>query len=141
MHMLPSAFPLPASPRTLRLHPNDTIVVAIDAIEAGGVTAFGPAKKRIPKGHKMAVLAMPTGAPVLKFGQIIGFAAQDIVPGDWVHEHNVEMHDFARDYRFAEAASDEIILPLDQQATFQGFARASGKVGTRNYLAILTSVN
>ena len=141
MHMLPSASVLSALPRMLRLHPSDTIAVAIDAVDADGVTAFGPARKRIPKGHKMAVLAMPKGAPVLKFGQIIGFAAQDIAPGDWVHEHNVEMHDFARDYQFAEAASEEIVLPLDQQATFRGFRRASGKAGTRNYLAILTSVN
>jgi altronate hydrolase len=53
----------------------------------------------------------------------------------------VEMHAFAREYHFAEDARAETILPVEAQATFQGFRRQNGKVGTRNYLAILTSVN
>ena len=129
------------TPRTLRLHPSDTVEVAIDAIPAGTVAAGVQVRQRIPAGHKVAVAAMPAGAPVLKFGEVIGFAAAPIEPGDWVHTHNVGLHDFARDYRFAEAAVPEDILPVDQQATFQGYARPSGKTGTRNYLAILTSVN
>ena len=111
-------------------------------IDAGKPTQSGvAARARVPKGHKMAIAAIPEGAPVLKFGQIIGFASQDIAPGDWVHEHNVEMHDFARDYQFSQGARHEAILPVEQQATFEGFRRANGKVGTRNYLAVLTSVN
>ena len=129
------------TPRTLRLHPSDTVEVAIDAIPAGTVAAGVQVRQRIPAGHKVAVAAMPAGAPVLKFGEVIGFAAAPIEPGDWVHTHNVGLHDFARDYRFAEAAVPEDILPVDRQATFQGYARPSGKTGTRNYLAILTSVN
>ena len=128
------------TPRTLRLHPSDTVEVAIDAIPAGTVAAGVQVRQRIPAGHKVAVAAMPAGAPVLKFGEVIGFAAAPIEPGDWVHTHNVGLHDFARDYRFAEAAVPEDILPVDQQATFQGYARPSGKTGTRKYLAILTSV-
>ena len=128
--------------RTLRLQPNDNVVVAVDALAPGEPNGAGVAPRvRVPKGHKMATETVPKGAPILKFGQIIGFAAQDIAPGDWVHEHNVAMQDFTRDYHHAEGARDEAVLPLDQQATFQGFRRASGKAGTRNYLAILTSVN
>ncbi|MCX7316477.1 MAG: UxaA family hydrolase [Hyphomicrobiales bacterium] len=81
------------------------------------------------------------GEAVIKFGQIIGFATKAVPPGSWLHEHNVGMRDFARDYRFSEDAREEEILPVAQQATFEGFRRANGKVGTRNYIAILTSVN
>jgi altronate hydrolase len=129
------------NPRTLRLNPRDNIVVAVDSIAAGAVAADVEARARVPKGHKMAVVPIAEGEPVRKFGQIIGFASQPIAPGDWVHEHNVEMHDFARDYAFAKDARNEEVLPPEARATFEGFRREGDKVGTRNYIAILTSVN
>ena len=89
----------------------------------------------------MAVAAIPEGAPVRKFGQIIGFAKVPIGPGEWVHEHNVGMHEFDRDYRFCEDARDDDLLPPELRATFEGYRRPSGRTGTRNYLGILTSVN
>jgi altronate hydrolase len=89
----------------------------------------------------MAISAIAEKAPIVKFGQIIGFASKAIAPGEWVHEQNVVVHEFERDYRFAEDARKEDILPLNEQATFEGFRRANGSVGTRNYIAILTSVN
>ncbi|MDX7950939.1 altronate dehydratase family protein [Lichenihabitans sp. Uapishka_5] len=128
--------------RTLRLQPADNVVVAVDTLEPGRPNASGvAAQARIPKGHKMAVAPIAAGGPILKFGQIIGFASAPIAPGDWVHEHNVLMQDFSRDYQFSEGARNEAVLPVEQQATFQGFRRASGRAGTRNYVAILTSVN
>jgi altronate hydrolase len=130
------------SPRALRLNAQDNVMVAVDEIRIGDAPASGPtATARVPKGHKMSTIRIDTGAPILKFGQIIGFASRPIEPGEWVHEHNVEMHEFSRDYHFSEGAKPETILPLSQQATFQGYRRANGKAGTRNYLAILTSVN
>jgi altronate hydrolase len=130
-----------STPRTLRLNPRDNIVVAVDAIAAGALAADIQARARVPKGHKMAVAPIAEGEPVRKFGQIIGFASQAIAPGDWVHEHNVEMHDFARDYAFAQDARNEEVLPPEARATFDGYRREGDKVGTRNYIAILTSVN
>jgi altronate hydrolase len=128
-------------PRTLRLNSRDNIVVAVDAIAAGATAAEIAARARVPKGHKMAIVPIAEGEPIRKFGQIIGFASQPIAPGDWVHEHNVEMHDFARDYAFAQDARNEEVLPPEARATFEGFRRDGDKVGTRNYIAILTSVN
>ncbi len=128
--------------RTLQLQPEDNVVVAVDTLEPGRANAIAiDPHARIPKGHKMAIAPVEVGGPILKFGQIIGFASAPIAPGDWVHEHNVQMHDFSRDYQFAQGARQEAVLPLEQQATFQGFRRANGRTGTRNYLAILTSVN
>lgn len=129
------------SPRTLRLSPLDNVVVAIDQIAAGDSAAGAVASERVPRGHKMAVAPIATGEPVRKYGQIIGFALAAIAPGQWVHEHNVGMHDFARDYHFAEGARNDEILPPEQRATFEGYVRPNGKTGTRNYIGVLTSVN
>ncbi|MBZ6076630.1 UxaA family hydrolase [Microvirga puerhi] len=127
--------------RTIRLHDLDNVLVAVDPLSPGSVAENVTVRERIPRGHKVATIAIPESAPILKFGQIIGFASKAIVPGEWVHEHNIEMHDFSRDYHFAEDTPSSAVLPVEAQATFEGFRRANGKVGTRNYLAILTSVN
>jgi altronate hydrolase len=130
-----------SEPRSIRLSPDDNIVVAVDQIGTGMSAAGVTARERIPRGHKMALVRIAKDEPVRKFGQIIGFASKDVMPGDWLHEHNVTMHDFARDYRFAEAAKNDEILPPELRATFEGYQRPNGKTGTRNYIGILTSVN
>jgi altronate hydrolase len=129
------------NPRVLRLNPADNVVVSVDPILPGAIAEGVTAISRTPKGHKMAVKGIAAGEPILKFGQIIGFATADIGPGEHIHTHNCGVHDFARDYHFAEAARPEHILPLEQRRTFQGYKRKNGKVGTRNYIGILTSVN
>jgi altronate hydrolase len=130
------------TPRTLRLNALDNVIIAVDEIPAGAQAVAGvSARERIPKGHKMAIAATDTGAPIRKFGQIIGFASRPIAPGEWVHEHNCEVREFARDYHFGEDARPETIAAVEDQPTFLGYHRKNGKVGTRNYLAILTSVN
>jgi len=131
-----------ATPRALRLNGADNVIIAVDEIPAGSVPSPGvTARARVPKGHKMAVAPIADDAPIRKFGQIIGFASRPIEAGEWVHEHNCVMKDFARDYRFGEDARPATIATLEEQPTFLGFRRKNGKVGTRNYLAILTSVN
>lgn len=128
-------------PRTLRLHADDNVIVAVDTIPQGAPIAGLAAAARVPRGHKMAMGPIAEGEPVRKFGQIIGFASKPIAPGDWVHEHNCSFAAFARDYHFAEEARAEPVLPVEARATFEGYRRPNGKVGTRNYVAILTSVN
>ena len=128
-------------PRSIRLNASDNVVVAVDVFEAGSRPAGVAALARVPKGHKMAITKIAKGEPILKFGQIIGFARDEIAPGTWVHEQNVEMHDFDRDYAFCQDARAPNILAPQDAATFEGFARGNGKSGTRNYVAILTSVN
>jgi altronate hydrolase len=132
----------PQTHRFLRLNAVDNVVVAITTAEKGGTTSEGiVASERIGKGHKMASMAIKSGDPVRKFGQIIGFAKKNIEAGDWVHEHNIGMGEISHDYAFGQGATQEAILPLEKQATFQGFRRANGRVGTRNYIGIMTSVN
>jgi altronate hydrolase len=116
-------------------------VVAVDPISPGAEVSGTMARERIPRGHKMAVAALEVNEPVRKYGQIIGFASKPIARGEWVHEHNVVLHDFARDYRIAEDAKNDEVLAPELRATFQGYMRANGKTGTRNYIGVLTSVN
>ncbi len=130
-----------AAPRTVRLTDNDNVVVAVDPILPGARVESIEATDRVPKGHKMASATIATGSPVVKYGQIIGIATSDIAPGQHVHEHNCGMGTFERDYRFAEAAVDEVMVPETERRTFEGYRRANGRVGTRNYIGVLTSVN
>jgi altronate hydrolase len=128
------------APRSVRLDPGDNLIVAVDAIERGVAAGGVIATDRIPRGHKMAVAPIEAGAPIVKFGQIIGFATAAIAPGTWLHEHNVGLKDFERDYHPAEDSTRPPAV-IEAPATFEGFRRADGKVGTRNYLGILSSVN
>ncbi|RTL68649.1 MAG: altronate dehydratase [Hyphomicrobiales bacterium] len=130
-----------ATPRTLRLNPQDNLIIAVDALEPGRSVDGINAAARIPRGHKMAIEKIAAGAPILKFGQIIGFATEDIVPGQHIHTHNCAFAAFERDYAYGANAKPVNVLPVEEQATFQGFRRANGKVGTRNYVGVVTSVN
>jgi len=129
----------------IRLHAQDDVVVARQQIEAGTEVA-GPSGTfrvvaNVPAGHKLAVRRVPVGQPVHKYGQIIGFSSADIEPGAHVHVHNLGFHGFERDYAFGIEAKGRRILAPEQRATFRGIRRADGRVATRNYLAVVTSVN
>ena len=116
----------------------DNIIVAIDAVAR--ITVQGIAPPTHHARHKMAA-PIAKGQPVLKFGQIIGFATEHIVPGAHIHTQNCSFAEFERDYAFAQDCKDEPLLPPEARATFEGYRRSNGKAGTRNYIGVLTSVN
>lgn len=127
----------------LRLNPEDNVVLALSALGAGQQIEGGEIQSRteIPAGHKVATSSIAKGDAVRKYGQIIGFATSDVAPGDHVHTHNCGMGDYDKDYAFGRDLRNEAPLEAGQQRVFDGFARAGGQVGTRNYVGILTSVN
>jgi altronate hydrolase len=132
---------LQAADLTIRLHADDDVVIARVELPGGTMVTKENvrASVRIPAGHKIAVRAVPKGKPVHRYNQIIGFATQDIAPGDHVHVHNVAMGDFQRDYAFCALKKETPYIA--QPATFMGIKRPDGRVATRNYIGILTSVN
>jgi altronate hydrolase len=132
---------LQAADLTIRLHPEDDVVIARVGIPTGTLVTKESVRATvtIPAGHKIAVRAVPKGKRVHRYNQIIGFATQDIRPGDHVHVHNVAMGDFQRDYAFSTLAKPTDFVA--QPATFLGIVRPDGRVATRNYIGILTSVN
>lgn len=128
------------APTVLRLQSKDNIVVALMPLAPGAPVAGGvAAAEAIPAGHKVAVRAIAVGEPVLKYGQIIGTATRPIDAGAHVHVQNLGMGDHRQDYGFGSAVAP--LPPADVPAWFRGFHRPSGRVGTRNYIGVLTSVN
>ena len=123
----------------VRLDPSDNVVTAIKPLELGVDIEGHATTGRIPRGHKIATASMAVGDPIRKYAQIIGYAAETIAPGDHVHSHNVEFRNTDAEYEFATDLRP--IEPAKTQDTFMGYRRANGKVGTRNYIAVLTSVN
>jgi altronate hydrolase len=129
-----------APPPVIRLHPDDGVVIARATLLPGTPLADGVlAAERIPAGHKAAIRPHAVGEPIRRYGQIIGFATVDIAPGRHVHVQNCGMGDFSKDYAYGVDATPTRYV--DQPATFQGIRRPDGKVATRNYIGILTSVN
>ena len=97
--------------------------------------------RQIPVGHKIATRRIDAGDPVRKYNQIIGFATETVAPGDHVHTHNVAVRQFQRDYEFTQGAQAVAMVPEADRATFRGILRADGRVATRNYIGVLSSVN
>jgi len=124
----------------IRLHPEDAVVIARTTLLPGAPVAAGVvAIERIPAGHKVAVRALAEGEAIQRYGQIIGFATQPIAPGAHVHVHNCGMGDFAKDYAYSQDARPTAMA--NEGLTFSGIRRPDGRVATRNYIGILTSVN
>ncbi len=120
---------------TVRLSPADNVVTALRPLAVG----CDGAATLVPRGHKMAARDIPEGAPVLKYAQIIGYAAADIAQGSHVHTHNLEFRGVAHEHAFGTN-----LRPAPAPAridTFRGYRRPTGRVGTRNFIAVLTSVN
>jgi altronate hydrolase len=131
------------APVAVLLRGDDNVAVAVRPLPKGRVLDLGghsvEVREPIGLGHKVALAEIAPGAPVRKYGQIIGFASRPIAPGDWVHVHNLQADLFDRDYAFA---SERPPMPVpDRPRTFEGFLRADGRVGTRNYVAVISTVN
>jgi altronate hydrolase len=125
------------------LHPDDDICVAVRALLPGAVVSVGDRRvtvqEPIKPGHKLAVAPIARGQRVRKYGQSIGIATADVQPGQWVHSHNLTNDEDARDY--APASQVPPPPPPITDRTFLGYRRASGRVGTRNYVAVISTVN
>jgi altronate hydrolase len=127
----------------IRLSEADNVAVArVDLVPGQSLTlsaASLQARDAVPAGHKLAIAAIDAGAKVLKYGQAIGVATRPIQPGEHVHVHNVAMIASASDH---DAGSTfQPVAPVRPAASFRGFMRSDGRVGTRNYLGVISSVN
>jgi altronate hydrolase len=125
----------------IRIHPQDDVVIARQQLLGGthiaseGFTVSG----LIPPGHKIAVRAIAVGEPVRRYNQIIGTATRPIACGQHVHTHNLAFSRFDRGHTVGGDVRP--VAYVDTPATFEGIVRADGRVATRNYIGVLTSVN
>ncbi len=126
----------------IRLHPSDDVLIARSQLVGGTSVESISVRGLIPAGHKVATRAIAIGEPVRRYNQIIGFASKPIAAGEHVHTHNLWMGeakgDFARDYAIG---ADVKPAPARREATFMGYRRTDGRVATRNYIGVLSSVN
>ncbi len=125
----------------IRLHANDDVLIATQQLVPGALIASENLTvcALIPPGHKVAAHDIKSGDAVHRYNQIIGFATADIAAGQHVHAHNLGMGEFERDYGIGQGKHEtqKVATP----ATFLGYKRPNGKVGTRNYIAVISSVN
>jgi altronate hydrolase len=125
----------------IRLHERDNVAIARSDLAPGtvlpgeGLTVRDP----VPRGHKVATRTIARGEAVLRYGQVIGFATRDVAAGEHVHTHNVSLREFGREPSFSTLAVPTAYA--DPPATFEGIRREDGRVATRNYVGVLTSVN
>ncbi|SEA53022.1 UxaA family hydrolase [Acidovorax soli] len=127
----------------LHLHPNDNVLVAKTALALGqDIPELGlRTRAQVPAGHKIAARRIAAGEQVKKYDTVIGVATRDLEPGDYVHSHNLQLVDYYRDPAFGADVQPVHYVPEAERATFQGFVRPGGGVGTRNFIGILSSVN
>jgi altronate hydrolase len=135
--------PLPLAAVALQLRPQDNVAIAKRHLQPGlEINHDGKLlslTERIGMGHKLAVRPIQAKEAVFKYGQIIGFARKEIAPGEHVHVHNLAAEDFARDYAFGQDCPPPQASP--EPRFFQGYDRGEGRAGTRNYIAVISTVN
>jgi len=128
----------------LRLHSEDNVAVALSTLELGSCVDQETAvytQRTVPKGHKVALKDILQGQPIRKYNQIIGFANCLITAGSHVHVHNCEMGELTLDYAVGRAVQPVASIAPQHRRTFMGYLRKNGRVGTRNYIGLIASVN
>jgi altronate hydrolase len=131
--------------QVLRLHPADDVVIAKIDLAAGSTVRVSSLeielRQNVKAGHKIALHEKSPGSPLRRYGQVIGFATADIAPGDHVHLHNLTQGASTPGYEVGADARPVDFYPAAQMRYFDGFKRGEGRVGTRNYVAVLSTVN
>ncbi|PYO26023.1 MAG: galactonate dehydratase [Candidatus Rokuibacteriota bacterium] len=137
---------MPLTDRAIVLKPEDDVAVAKAPLDKGAIFADAgtriEARQDIKPGHKIARHAVRRGEPVRRYGQVIGFATQDIAVGEHVHTQNLDIGELAADrYEVGVDVTPVEFYPREKMRHFDGYLREDGRVGTRNYVAIISGVN
>src|SRR5499433_4386492 len=140
------ATPAALTDRAIVLKPEDDVAVAKAPLDRGLVVEDGggqiESRQDIKPGHKIARRAIRRGDPVRRYGQVIGFATQDIAAGEHVHTHNLDIGELSADrYEVGVDVQPVTMYPPSEMRYFDGYKREDGRVGTRDYVAIISGVN
>lgn len=133
----------------LRLHESDDVAIAKQDLQRGSTYQLGASgtseqlalSNDIPQGHKLALRTIQPGTVVKRYGQIIGFAACLIQPGEHVHTHNLGIQEFDRQVVASREMPAGQVAQKEKTLTFDGYLRPDGRAGTRNYIAVISTVN
>jgi altronate hydrolase len=143
--------PVPLQEVAVLLHPQDDVAIARVPLSRGVVLRLPDdvagggrlveVAQRVQAGHKLALHDIAQGRPVLRYGSIIGFATQPIQAGAHVHTHNLAVGELTQHYEYGMDIRPVDFVPPAERRTFMGYKRPDGKAGTRNYIAIISTVN
>lgn len=143
--------PVPLTDVAVLLHPGDNVAVARVPLGRGVILrlpsdsiapdALVEVSQRVQAGHKVALRDIAPNKPVLRYGSVIGFATQPIHAGAHIHTHNLAVGELDRDYEIGVDYRPVAPLPAELRRMFMGYRRPDGKVGTRNYIAIISTVS
>ncbi len=148
--IMPRGEPIPLNEVAVLLNPSDDVAIARQPLSRGvilrlptgtGTSEHVEIRQRIPSGHKVALHDVEQGQPIRRYGSIIGFATQPMHRGEHVHNHNLAVGELHQKYDYSVDVQPVEFVPLEQQRTFMGYRRPDAKAGTRNYIAIIGSVN
>jgi altronate hydrolase len=128
----------------IHLHPSDNVAIARVPLAAGQTLRVEGievrAKDNVPAGHKMALMPIARGENIYRYGQRIGRASREIAPGEHIHTHNVSFEEIEFAYEFP-TGDIPFPAPSKDMPVFQGYVREDGRVGTRNYIAVVAASN
>jgi galactarate dehydratase len=133
----------PEAPRVIRMHPADNVAIVVNdfGAPAGAKLLSGPTlHEYVPQGHKVALVDIAHGAPVRRYNVVIGYAAQALPAGSWVNEQRLLMPTPPALEGLPIATNNAPLAPALEGYTFEGYRNPDGSVGTRNILAITTTV-
>lgn len=134
----------------VHLHSQDNVAIAKTELQVGATLALGSdpqvqtyvvLRHAVPAGHKVALQHVAVGEPVFRYGQVIGLASREILPGEHVHTHNLGLEGFQRWSAPGQDVQPVQPVPRGEQRTFLGYKRPAGQVATRNYIAVISTVN
>ncbi|CAN7622518.1 galactarate dehydratase [Caballeronia sp. LjRoot34] len=131
------------SPLYIRVHPQDNVAIVVNdgGLPEGAMFADGLVlRERVPQGHKVALADLAENEAVVRYNVVIGYALKDLPKGSWINEHVIQMPEppGLEDLPIATRAAPE--MPALEGFTFEGYRNADGSVGSRNILAITTTV-
>ena len=130
-------------PLTIQMHPNDNVAIVANngGLPSRTVLTTGLIlQDQVPQGHKVALADIPADSPVFRYGIPIGYALKNISAGSWVHERLLKMPPARELDNLPIATVKPAPMPALEGYTFEGYRNADGSVGTRNILAITTTV-
>ena len=132
-----------SKPQSIRLHSDDNVIVVLNDLETGSgiIQENITCKDFIPAGHKVSTESIKKGSYILKYGQIISIASKDILQGEHVHTHNLEMCNLDHGDTLKPPITPNKTFKKKESASFKGYMRKNGQVATRNYIGVVASVS
>lgn len=128
---------------SIKIKDQDNVVVAVHDLPAGTTLESGVVtREKIPQAHKIALVDIPAGGEILRYGVVLGYAKNDIPAGSWINEHMLDLPESPAltDMPWGTSIKTPDELPTPPRTTWMGYRNKVGPAGTRNLLGIVTTV-